>query len=823
MTSREPYPLTDHPPRPACDHDLPAATSERGVPNQEGHARRPLQPGDTVRVRGERWRVMYATGRDRCTVVELAGAEPSNAGRTDRFLLPFEPAERLPRVLDRPRAVGASAWRRVARAALADATPTWTSLRTAARARLTLLPYQLEPALAMTRGLACRVLLADEVGLGKTIQAGLMIAELIARERESRVLIVTPASLREQWREELHERFAIDAAVIDASALARSAAHLPSGVNPWSIPHVVIASIDFLKRPDVIRALEALVWDLVAFDEAHALSGRTDRAAAAQLLASRGRRVVTITATPHNGDEGAFERLCTLGRLEAGDHVLIFRRSRAETGISRARAMRLLEVRPTREEAQMHRALASYAARVSRDAPPETAAAARLAMIVLARRACSSSTSLARSIERRIGLLASAPGGPDAQLSLPLDEGYIGEDDEPLEELAARGLSDGEAERRWLERILLLARSVRAESKCAAVARLLRRTGEPAIVFTEYRDTLRHVASSLSADAATLHGGLTTAERAREARRFTHGSARLLLATDAASEGLNLHHRCRLVVNLDVPWSPLRLEQRVGRVDRLGQLRRVHAVTLVARDTVETKVAAALAARSAQAERGAPFGTSNTELLNLRAAGDDEAARLATARTMIGARRHPGDRPVLAVLPLRPRMARFGRASAELWLALRLLFVDSTGAIVWDTVAGAALGCPWPAGRASRAIQHWFDRAIDGSAVPLAAASWAHHQKALLALRSELREAVAPLLARERAILEQVTLGHARLAAPLIQPGLFDRRAIRNAGAQRRIAEEAAAVARERLEQLACLAEPSAGERHLVFAVTRSR
>ncbi|MGH7338073.1 MAG: SNF2-related protein, partial [Myxococcota bacterium] len=294
------------------------------------------------------------------------------------------------------------------------------------------------------------MLLADEVGLGKTIQAGVAIAELLARERDARVLIVTPAGLREQWRDELRDRFSVEAVVVDSGALARSTIELPAGVNPWSIPRVAITSIDFLKRPDVIRSLEPLVWDLVAFDEAHALSGRSDRAMAANLVAHRARRVLSITATPHNGDDQAFDRLCNLGRLEQGDRLLTFRRSRADASLPHNRSTRTLRILPTQEEAAMHRALEAYAARVNREAPAQVRPAARLAMLVLGRRACSSAASLAGSIERRIALLAAGPGGDVAQLRLPLDEQYIGEDDEPIEDLAAPGLSDLAAERRCL-------------------------------------------------------------------------------------------------------------------------------------------------------------------------------------------------------------------------------------------------------------------------------------------------------------------------------------------------------------------------------------
>ncbi len=776
-----------------------------------------MERGEAVRVRGERWRVVHVAPHDGCAIVELAGGEPSNAGCSGRFVVPFEPLERLAPGVGDPRVVSGAAWRAVARASLADAAPAWPSLRAAARAGIALWPFQLEPALAMTRGLACRFLLADEVGLGKTIQAGLLVAELLARERDARVLIVTPAGLREQWRDELRDRFFIEATVIDAAALVRAAAHLPDGVNPWAIPQVAITSIDFLKRADVIRSLEPLVWDLVAFDEAHALCGRSDRAMAADLVGARARRVAIITATPHSGDEAAFERLRALGRVKGDDPLLTFRRSRVEAGIPGARVMRRLSVTPTAAEARMHRALGSYAARVARDAPAEAAGAARLAMIVLARRAASSAASLARSVERRIALLGSSGGSAASQLRLPLDEGHLSEDDEPNQELAAPGLADTIVEERLLRDMLAIARGVGTESKIGALRRLLARAREPALVFTEYRDTLRHVASAVGGQPAVLHGGLTTAERAREARRFTHGDADLLLATDAASEGLNLHRRCRLVINLDVPWTPVRLEQRVGRVDRLGQPRRVHAITFVARGTPEARVAASLSSRLIRAEREARFEDAADG--TLREVARSEASRLAVARRLAGpGRRDEGaGRPVLCFLPRRSRSA------AKLVLAVRLLFVDPTGAIVWETISGFALTSGTCNGRSARALRSWFANATHVAALPLAAASALAHEAALTSVQRDVRIAIAPLFARERAMLDSLNARSARLAAPLLQPGLFDRRSVREAEAQRRVAAEAVARAADRVRALEQRRDVHPGERRLVFALAWQR
>ena len=135
-------------------------------------------------------------------------------------------------------------------------------------------------------------MIADDVGLGKTIQAGLIIADALLRTADARVLIVAPAGLREQWRRELQSRFHVHAEVLDAHRIARIAADLVADVNPWSIHPLAITSIDFIKRPEVMRSLETLTWDVLVFDEAHALAGRSDRAAAAGALGCRARVVV---------------------------------------------------------------------------------------------------------------------------------------------------------------------------------------------------------------------------------------------------------------------------------------------------------------------------------------------------------------------------------------------------------------------------------------------------------------------------------------------------------------------------------------------------
>jgi SNF2 family DNA or RNA helicase len=254
----------------------------------------------------------------------------------------------------------------------------------------------------------------------------------------------------------------------------------------------------------------------------------------------------------------------------------------------------------------MHRILEAYTGRVCREATARRESGGRLASIVLRKRALSSAGSLAISVRRRIGLL-DLQGPAAVQALLPLDEEDTADDRVPDHLLGAPGLADRRTELALLRAVEAAAdEAARDETKMRALAAFLRRLHEPAIVFTEYRDTLDRLHAWLTGSgipACLLHGGLTLAERRRAVALFERGG-RTLLATDAASEGLNLHQTCRLVIHYELPWTPSRLEQRAGRVDRHGQLRRVHEVALVAADTAEAMVLGPLARRIANRRAG---------------------------------------------------------------------------------------------------------------------------------------------------------------------------------------------------------------------------
>jgi superfamily II DNA or RNA helicase len=778
--------------------------------------------GDRVVARGERWDVLDETPFADCAALRLLGAAPGNFGRVRTLLTPFDRPRAVPRRTSW-HAVRPRRWLHAVRRAALDQHPQG-GLRAAAAARIDLLPYQLEPALAIWRHGATRVLIADDVGLGKTIEAGLILNECAARCDGVRALILTPAGVRDQWAHELDRLFDLPSTKADAAWLRSAARELPADVNPWALPGIFISSFDFVKRPEVLRPLEDVTWDLVVADEVHGATLTTNRHAAVDAAASRARRVVLLTATPYAGDAGQFESICRVGAVNASVPIVMFRRVRGEVSRTAARRTSMLAVRTSGDERRMHRLLERYTDALCREALARSDARARLAAIVLRKRALSSAGSLAASARRRIQLLAGAASSPERQLTLPIFDEDPLPDAAPDQSLAAPGLADAARERRWLSAIAHAAdTAARAETKTAFLLRLLRRVSEPAIVFTEYRDTLTRLQSALAQPgrvALVLHGGMTPAERTTVQRQFNQTPS-LLLATDAASEGLNLHTHCRIVIHYELPWSPARLQQRTGRVDRIGQRRTVHEILMVAGDTAERVVLGPLLKRAARAgalEKGRGLAEAIAESRvaalvmggetidaavegarehtaltctvrpDLRGEAAAEAARLellrrwsaASARTTRNAREDDG---LLATVLRRPHDVPAALMTGTLLYRLSIAAADGT--LVHSELVPVefdARGSAQPLDRARQIraaaarIADLYDpvarRLMKSRFVGVVDLTIARHTAAIEALgqREEAIAGGAPAAARQ-----------------LVQPGLFDRRAVRLAASRQRV------------------------------------
>ena len=748
-----------------------------------------LTTGDRVMVRGERWVVQETTAFTDATLLDLATTNEQGSLRRCRLLAPFDrpvAIRRAPGV----RATTPRRWMHHLHALRAERRA-FGELQAPLRAGIDLLPFQLEPALAVARGAASRFLLADEVGLGKTIQAGLVLAELQQRGWCEHALIVTPAGLRHQWADELWHRFGIRAAVMDAASLAAAADALPFDVNPWTVEPVVMTSIDFLKQPEVMRALSAQVWDLLIVDEAHQATIASQRYEAIHALAARARHLLLLTATPHAGDDRAYRALCAIGELDA-DRVLLFRRTREMAGLPRSRRAHLLPVRLTRDGIEMHRRLDEYLARLWTLAREPGKRDLQLVAMVLGKRAFSSARSLAASIERRIAGLTLRRGSEQAreiedpaQTTLPFGVEDEAPDDERLPMTPAFDRPDDELA--VLQRLLDVTLRARiADKKMHVLRRILRRVREPLIIFTEYRDTLdaiRDEAGSLRR-ITTLHGGQTVHERRESVRAFTAGAADVMIATDAGSEGLNLQGTCRLVVNLELPWNPIRLEQRVGRVDRIGQTRTVHAINLFADGTAERTVLAGLLRRidrirmseidiaacvighAPPAARPAPAETC-TQTIDLGAAARAEAVRLGDTRRIKRVQSHLPEWTVPVTVVKAP--------DAALIAFFRIRFVTRSGRLLEDDLVPVRLPINPPPRLDRKGVRGLAESLIRDFGAELLGHARAHGQERARAIAAEAAPAVATAASREH----EIARGAAARGPQFVQAGLFDARALK--------------------------------------------
>jgi superfamily II DNA or RNA helicase len=561
------------------------------------HARIPA-PGTPIWIRQRRWTVERSR-LDR-GVIRL---DVAHGARRLTFLSPFD----RPATADRPsRPMRVRRQRTRARLAWAlGASHAFDMPIAAIDARVDLLPYQLEPTLALLAGVR-RVLIADEVGLGKTIQAGLAIAELQRRRPSCRACVIAPATLVDQWIDELVSRFALTPRRVDQDALDEDARAAAVGTwSPWMRAGVFVASADFLKQPHVIDAMPLVPWDLVVIDEAHDVAGDSQRHDACDELARRARHVLLLTATPHAGDADRYNRLRTLGSLDTGgDAIQIFQRTRASVGMHTSRTIRWRRIGADERVARLIDALIAFEHAVAHAAGRAASSAALLLLTVFRKRAGSTLHALDRTLARRLEWL----DAPERAHALEWLQPRLLFDDDEIEE---RTVLTGESglpsaqERTWLRRLRVLAAAAMPhDPKIARIRTLLARTHEPAVVFTEFRgsaDALEHALRGVRS-LSVLHGGLSPAERRDALRRFLDGRASVLIATDVGGQGLNLQARARWVINLELPWNPARLAQRIGRVDRIGQTRRVYATILVSA-RVERPVVAALAKR-AQLARG---------------------------------------------------------------------------------------------------------------------------------------------------------------------------------------------------------------------------
>lgn len=502
--------------------------------------------------------------------------------------------------------------------------------------RIDVEPYQLVPVLAGMRQPRVRLLVADDVGLGKTIEAGLVLMELARRGRADRVLIACPAGLQDQWVEEMRFRFNLDFAKVDSKKWLEVRRDNPTTVSPWTAVPYAVSSIDYLKN-NLAAIHAAPPFDVVIIDEAHHVArayageGRstgTDRSRLARALADHSRELLLLSATPHNGYQESFASLLQLisPHLAADDGRLdpdlvkpyIVRRLKDDVArgeppqpISRRRPPQPIEVRPTSREKEIHTRLRGHSKRVLhalRDTDSYYVQA--FALEVLRKRALSSPHALKQSLRRRAQNLGIPPVEHTGRHRMDVLQQYRGDTALPeedllaAEELALEGVAahlkadDLREEQRLVAKLLeqVEALSPGDDSKLTRLQGWLEgfragRRGERVILFTEYRDTLDYLEENLGhGPLLRVDGTVPLAKRREVLERFSRTPGAILLATDAAGEGLNLQDACHVVVHYELPWNPNRLEQRNGRVDRYGQQDVVEISYLYLGDTRDEEI-----------------------------------------------------------------------------------------------------------------------------------------------------------------------------------------------------------------------------------------
>ncbi len=458
-----------------------------------------------------------------------------------------------------------------------------------------LLEHQLRTARTVLRRLRGRALLCDEVGLGKTIEAGMIMLELIVRGLARRILILTPPSLVEQWQGEMRRKFGQDFITHDDPLFREQ------GSAAWDVHERIIASYHTAKREPHRAAILQQDWDLVIVDEVHHFRNR--RTLLWQMAAElRKKYILLLTATPVQNDLEELFNLVTL--LQPG----LLSTARA---FQRQFVDRRDKLMP-RNVVQLHQLLAEVMVRNRRSTVDValTRRIARTQVVTLSEKERALYGAVSQFVRRhlRVGAgTALMPRRPaPTRMALMTLQKELGSTSQAAAPTLERLALDGRlllTEQRTLQELAEAARGLEENAKADALLALLKDFSEKMVIFTQFRATQAWLEQRLKAageHVVLFHGGLRRLEKEDAIRAF-QGPARILLSTDAGSEGRNLQF-CHAVCNFDLPWNPMKIEQRIGRLSRIGQAHDVHVFNLVAADTLEAAVLHLLEAKIAMFE-----------------------------------------------------------------------------------------------------------------------------------------------------------------------------------------------------------------------------
>jgi SNF2 family DNA or RNA helicase len=497
------------------------------------------------------------------------------------------------------------------------------------RSRVQLLPHQLWVCRKVTQEWPFRWLVADDVGLGKTIECGLVLMPLIASGRVRRVIILAPAKLVPQWQFRLKDMFDI--------RLQRYVTEADTQRGDfWATASMVVASFHTLRddrRGARQRLLDADPWDLVIVDEAHHLSmderaGETLAYSLVSDLQERGKinSLLFFTGTPHRGKDYGFfgPEKDVMEQLSQLPKVMIRNNKATVTDLQGQKLFKPVNVynreyRYSEEEAQFYRTLSEFVidGRAYAGMLDGRAQTARmLVLITLQKLAASSIAAIRNALRKRRAMLADIVSRSNGAtfVTLPDDEqatlDELAEAEETLPGSAAVLLMEDEIQR--LDELISLGDAITRETK---IERLIQMIGEefgpdePILLFTEYKATQALIVNALhrrfgfgsatfingderldGVDQASGEARTINQPREQAADAFNAGKVRFLVSTEAGGEGIDLQERCAVLVHADMPWNPMRLHQRVGRLSRYGQTRPVSVYILRNPETVEARI-----------------------------------------------------------------------------------------------------------------------------------------------------------------------------------------------------------------------------------------
>jgi superfamily II DNA or RNA helicase len=477
--------------------------------------------------------------------------------------------------------------------------PNDTRIHLGRRGVMNVVPYQLDPALQALKQPRARILIADAVGLGKTLEAGVLATELIQRGRGKRILVVTQKAMLTQFQKEWWSRFSIPLVRLDSLGLARVRNRIPANHNPFNYFDRSIISVDTLKSNLEYRNyLENAWWDMIVIDECHNVAARAGeqglakRAKLARLLATRSDTLILLSATPHDGSARSFASLMALLDPTAisdpddytpndfKDKGLVIRRFKKDikdqvTADFQERTTTCLRQPASAQEEAAYRAL--LAIPFTQNGQHKSGQQQELQRVAMQKGLFSSPAAALDSARKRCDLLQKKQDSTgDEATELAHLQDFIA----ALQPLTEPG---GDKAFSKYQRLL-------AHLRSADFGWTGHDASDRLVIFSERIETLKWLQAQLGQDlglkpdkqVAILHGGMSDTEQQDMVERFGRqdDSIRVLLCSDVASEGLNLHYFCHRLVHFDLPWSLMVFQQRNGRVDRYGQKHQPHIVYL---------------------------------------------------------------------------------------------------------------------------------------------------------------------------------------------------------------------------------------------------